>query len=240
MLFSCRKDKNQPRYKECECEINSESEAHFGQDAIYLAQSYIRLDSTSQYYNEPIISQADTRYYLGKLSAIFNVAQDSGSSFYDVVFKYDVHHVPKYSLNKVSIWFPPDDLIIRDQFVNTPGSTDNDQLNEFYDEYGFNNIQEEWTPKILYATSEEKYNIQAFVEILSGTVGIDTLYPFAGGPQYSSKITSQDFVNYEDFTFTYAWDNNQMTEFYSHSWKFRVDKACTATFVNDWGDDLPE
>src|SRR5690606_22742427 len=133
-------DTNQPRYKECECEINEESKSFFGKDAQYLAVDFVQSDSTLPEYGEMMISQEFTQFYLGKLSAIYNEAKDSSSEIHDVLFKYEVHSTPDRRLNQLSIVFTPEDLTIKNQFSSTPGQTDNAVLNDIYNVYGFNVI----------------------------------------------------------------------------------------------------
>src|SRR5690606_34745716 len=137
---SCRKDNSQPRYMECQCEINGESESFFGKDAEYLAVDYSRSDSTLPEYGDVMISPEFTQFYLGKLSAIYNEAKDTSSELHDVLFKYDVHSTPNRRLNQLSIAFTPEDLTIKNQFSNTPDQTDNAMLNDFSNVYGFNVI----------------------------------------------------------------------------------------------------
>lgn len=240
LLFalSCRKDAPLPAYKECECEIDNVTTAHFRRDAVDMAYTYIRSDSTHPGFSDPIIYEETVIYFLGKLSAVFHEATNPESPLYEPVFKYQIHRSPIVLLGYLRITFT--DQVLREQLLNTPGCTYNEKLNEYVLVYGFDLIMSSWVyPHSATIQSQNQYNVKAISNQLTGTPGISYVGTGYLGSGHSSTIDFLKTPEYLEFIFSYGWGDCLAGCASWHYWKVKVSKQCDVTFMGEWGDELP-
>lgn len=245
LLISCRKDNIDQSYKECYSEITATSRAHFYKDAKQFGIQRLAADTLTDYPSNPVYREEETIYVLGKLSAIFNAAAAApiGTPLYDIVFKYQIHKLEQVSLNSLAI--EVEDWNYQIEFTKYYGECQNSELNKIAKEFDFE-VEDFsiWNKEFVVLTTEKEYVLSHIGNRLKGTIGVIDASPWSGY-MYGVNVNAFDMTyswtdDYDEFVFTHGFGDCIMGCDLFHHWKVRVDHDCNVTFIEDYGDPIPE
>jgi len=230
----CRKDADQ-RMNDCDDEITTNSENHFLNDAIELTLRKTREDSLSPFHTSPEIDQQLVQHILGKLSVIYNAANDTSTVFYDIIHQYNIHYHGTYAFNSLVLKIA--DSTLENEFLTNPGSTSSTALNQITNDYGFS--PQFVFPGWYHLYSTDNYNVKVLCDMLLTDPRIQSATPnmyCCDGDDIKYTMTP----DYDEFIFDHGMGDCPSGCFGHHFWKIQVDNDCVISLVEEYGDPLWE